>query len=82
MTMLVLPLAVLFSTCGAVGTFTMAGRVAPEAAAQGEAVQLALTLRGTGNAAALAAPEIPAPEGVDVYFDKSAARSSNRRSTS
>ena len=59
------------SFSGAVGEFTLSGRVAPEAAAPGEAVQLALTLRGTGNAATLRAPEIETPAGVDAYDPES-----------
>ena len=67
------------SFSGAVGSFTLGARVAPEAAAPGEAVTLEVTLRGTGNAATFAAPEIEAPPGVDAYAPQSERRTETAR---
>ncbi|HIL58487.1 MAG TPA: protein BatD [Rhodothermales bacterium] len=55
------------SFAGAVGEFEMVARLAPDRVAPGDPVELVLTLRGTGNAATLTAPEIDAPAGVDAY---------------
>ncbi|MEM1056368.1 MAG: BatD family protein [Bacteroidota bacterium] len=63
---------------GAVGDFDMVARVDPVSVEPGEAVFLALTMRGTGNAATLAAPDAPAPDGVDAYAPQSE-RSADRQ---
>ncbi len=52
---------------GAVGTFEMSARAQPLAVAPGDPVELVVTLRGTGNAATLAAPAIDMPANVDAY---------------
>lgn len=59
------------SFSGAVGTFEMVGRVDPSEVEPGEPVRLALSIRGTGNAATLAAPEFEPIAGVDAYDPES-----------
>ncbi|MEM6325870.1 MAG: BatD family protein [Bacteroidota bacterium] len=55
------------SFTGAVGAFELSAQMETGEVEPGEPVRLALTVRGTGNAATLEAPEIAALDGVDAY---------------
>lgn len=55
---------------GAVGQFGIATTVAPRAVEVGEPVGVEVTLSGTGNVAAIEAPELAALPGVDAYAPK------------
>ena len=52
---------------GAVGQFGIATAVEPRAVEAGDPVSVELTLSGTGNVAAIEAPALDVPPGVDAY---------------
>ena len=65
---------------GAVGRFEFAASVSQSTVEPGEPVTLTVTMRGTGNAATLRAPEIPDLDGVDAYAPESERRVDRARS--
>ncbi|MEL6616237.1 MAG: BatD family protein, partial [Bacteroidota bacterium] len=65
---------------GAVGTFEMDAQLSSPEAQTAEPVELIVTIRGTGNVATMAAPEIEAPPGVDAYAPDSERSSATSQS--
>ena len=59
---------------GAVGQFTMSAEPVPAAVAEGDPVQVRITLAGTGNVATLGAPVLRAPPGLDAFRPRDDAR--------
>lgn len=55
---------------GAVGQFELSSQINQRRVNAGEAVELLLSLSGTGNVATVEAPEIQAPPGFDAYDPK------------
>lgn len=56
---------------GAVGQFELAATLDRQSVTLGEPVTLRLTLRGTGNVEQLSPPEVPAPQGWQIFANPS-----------